>query len=179
MTALSRPIVFVAHFRTIPKERPRVDAKSSHYSPRYTDFQATAKAALKAAIGAMPATVARQFPLTGVKIEVEFHGSVNVISDLDNDIGAWLDAMVKAGIISGDNVRKVNEINPKYFECSHPVTVITIYPNWQPISTVDPRLLIPPSQGWETQTKSKDRATGIKRSSSSAAQKKAAKTIKK
>ena len=144
--------VIVTHFKTVPKERPSVTSRGTHYSQAYTKFQADAKAALMAAVGYMPAMLTRYFPLTKVKITIEFWGSIRGNGDLDNAGGAWEDAMKQAGIISGDNVQRVNEVNFKFFEHPHPVNVIIINPNWQPVSEVDPKLLIPliPTAGKKT-----------------------------
>jgi len=149
----SRPIVFALRGKVIPKQRPRIADGKAYYSEGYATWQKTAKQALIAVIGVMPAMITRHFPLTAVKIEIEFHGCLRSNADLDNSEGSWLDAMVQAGILSGDNIRKVNQIGSKYFDLSHPVSVITITPNWEPISDVDPRLLIPPSSVIKTTIK--------------------------
>ena len=142
----SRPIVFALRGKVIPKQRPQVAEGKAYYSESYATWKKTAKQALTAAIGIMPAMRTRHFPLTGVKVEIEFHGCLRSNADLDNSEGSWLDALVQAGILSGDNIRKVNQIGSKYFDLSHPVSVITITPNWTPVSDVDPSLLEPPTK---------------------------------
>jgi len=142
----SRPIVFALRGKVIPKQRPQIADGKAYYSNGYSTWQKAAKQALIAAIGIMPAMITRHFPLTGVKIEVEFHGCLRGNSDLDNSQGSWMDAMVQAGILSGDNIKKVNQIGSKYFDSSHPISVITITPNWEPVSEVDPRLLEAPTK---------------------------------
>ncbi len=150
----SRSIVFALRGKVIPKQRPQISQGKAYYSESYSNWQKTAKQALIAAIGVMPAMITRHFPLSGVKVEIEFHGCLRRNSDLDNSEGSWLDAMVQAGILSGDNITKVNQVGSRYFNLSHPVSVITITPNWQPVSEVDPRLLATPSVVIDTTTKS-------------------------
>lgn len=138
------PIVIILRGKVIPAQRPRVDNGKAHYSEAYSTWRKIVKAALTAAIGSFPATISRHFPLTGVKVEVEFHGCNSLNADLDNLIKGCIDAMVKAEILAGDTVRKVNEMNPKYFDADYPVAAILIYPNWQPVSKINPQLLQPP-----------------------------------
>ena len=142
----SRPIVLALRGKVIPKQRPQVVGGKAYYSEGYANWQKTAKQALTAAIGIMPAMITRHFPLTGVKIEIEFHGCLRGNSDLDNSEGSWMDALVQAGILSGDNIKKVNQIGSRFLDSSHPISVITITPNWEPISEVDPRLLEAPTK---------------------------------
>jgi len=149
----SRPIVLALRGKVIPKQRPRIAEGRAYYSEGYSTWQKTAKQALIAAIGVMPAMITRHFPLTGVKIEIEFHGCLRSNADLDNSEGSWLDALVQAGILSGDNIKKVNQIGSKYFDLSHPVSVVTITPNWEPVSEADPRFLIPPCSAIKTTIK--------------------------
>jgi hypothetical protein len=83
----------------------------------------------------------RHFPLKGVRVDVEFHGSLRGNADADNGGGSWLDAMVKCGILSGDDVQKVNEVDFKFFDDGLQLSAIIIYPNWTPVSALDPSLL--------------------------------------
>lgn len=142
---LSDPILIVIGGTVVPKERPRVEGSHAHFSENYTQWQKSAKLALQASIAALPATVTQHFPLSKVRVEIEFHGCIRGNGDLDNSEGSWLDAMVKAGILSGDNVTKVNEIGSKFFERDRPVSAIVIYPNWTPISVINPTLLEAPN----------------------------------
>jgi hypothetical protein len=156
-----RPIVFALKGKVIPKQRPQVVDGKTYYGEGYSTWQKIAKQALTAEIGIMPAMITRHFPLTGVKVEIEFHGCLRGNADLDNSEGSWLDAMVQAGILSGDNIKKVNQIGSKYFDLSHPVSVITITPHWIPVSDVDPRLLEEPNLVSKTTSK---KADSVKRS---------------
>jgi hypothetical protein len=142
---LDKPIVIVIGGTVVPKERPTVEGSNARYSPAYTQWQKSARQALQATIAALPATMTRFFPLSGVRVEFEFHGSLRGNADLDNSEGSWLDAMVKCGILAGDNVRKVNQIGSKFFDNDRPVSAIIIYPNWTPVSVIDPSLLKAPS----------------------------------
>lgn len=141
-----RPIVIVVGGTVVPKERPQIEGSNNNarYSPAYTQWMKSAKLALQASIAALPATVTQHFPLTGVRVEIEFHGSLHPLADLDNSGGAWEDVMVRCGIISGDSVRKVNEVNFKFFEAELPMSAIIIYPNWVPVSVIAPKLLREP-----------------------------------
>jgi Holliday junction resolvase RusA-like endonuclease len=138
------PIVIILRGSVIPAQRPIVEKGRARYPEAYANWQKTAKAALMAAVALLPATVTRYFPLRDVKIEIEFHGCARGNSDLDNLEKGWIDQMVKCKILSGDNVQKVPELNPKWFEADYPVTAILIYPNWKPVSKVNPALLQPP-----------------------------------
>jgi hypothetical protein len=180
---INRPIVFAVRGKVVPKERPNVsrskvsaaaklldpDAKGkshSYYSEGYSNWQADAKIALMAAVGSMPASITRYFPLSGVLIEIEFHGCIRGNADLSNCGGSWEDALVRAGVIVDDNRQMVNQVNFKYFECEHPISIVTIHPGWVPKSTADPRLLIPPipSTGKKpATTKGKPRSRTVKK----------------
>ena len=140
---LTNPIVIIIGGTVVPKERPQIEGETNNarYSPAYTQWMKSAKLALQATIAAIPAVITQHFPLTGVRVEFEFHGCIRGNGDLDNSEGSWLDAMVKCGILSGDNVRKVNQIGSKFFDNEVPVSGIIIYPNWTPVSALDPKLL--------------------------------------
>lgn len=139
---LKQPIVFVMAGMVVPKQRPRVEKGHARYAAGYENWRKSAKLELQVAVANMPASLTQYFPLTGVKFEIEFHNSLRTTADLDNSEGALYDAFVKADIIANDSVKQLNENNSKYFDDrDRPVSIITIYPNWQPVSTVDPRLL--------------------------------------
>jgi hypothetical protein len=140
-----KPIIIIIGGTVVPKERPQVEEGQARYSEGYAQWQKSAKLALQATIAALPATMTRYFPLSGVRVDFEFHGSVRGNADLDNSEGSWLDAMVKCGILAGDNVRKINQIGSKFFENERPVSAIIIYPSWKPISVIEPSLLRAPS----------------------------------
>lgn len=140
-----KPIVIIIGGTVVPKERPTVEEGQARYSAAYSQWQRSAKLALQATIAALPATMTRYFPLSGVRVDFEFHGSIRGNADLDNSEGSWLDAMVKCGILAGDNVLRVNQIGSKFFENELPVSAIIIYPAWKPASVIDPSLLCAPS----------------------------------
>lgn len=139
---LTQPIVMVIGGDVVPAQRPRIEGGQARYSESYEQWRKSALQALKVVIANMPAMVTQYFPLNGVQVAIEFHGCVRGNADLDNLEKGWQDVLVKAGVIGGDSVRKVNEINAKFFECDRPVSAIIIYPNWTPVSVVDPALLI-------------------------------------
>lgn len=143
--ALNQPIVFIIGGDVIPAQRPRIEKGKARYPEDYEQWRKSALQALKASTAALPAMVTQHFPLTGVRVAMEFHGCARENSDLDNLFKGVQDAMVKAGIIVGDTVRKVNEISGKYFERDGAVFAIIIYPNWTPVSVVDPALLVAPN----------------------------------
>lgn len=141
---LTQPITLIIGGDVIPAQRPRIESGRARYTEDYEQWRKSALQALKAATAALPAMITQHFPLSGIRVAVEFHGCVRENADLDNLEKGWQDAMVKAGILAGDSVRKVNEINAKFFECDRPVSAIIIYPNWTPVSVVDPALLLMP-----------------------------------
>lgn len=143
--ALNQPIVFIIGGDVIPAQRPRVENGKARYPEDYEQWRKSALQALKASIAGLPAMVTQHFPLTKVRVAIEFHGCARENSDLDNLFKGVQDAMVKAGIITGDSVRKVNEISGKYFERDCAVFAIIVYPNWNPVSAVDPALLTRPN----------------------------------
>lgn len=143
--ALNQPIVFIIGGDVIPAQRPRIEGGKARYPEDYEQWRKSALQALRASTAALPAMVTQHFPLTKVRVAIEFHGCARENSDLDNLFKGVQDAMVKAGIITGDSVRKVNEISGKYFERDQAVFAIIIYPNWNPVSAVDPALLAEPS----------------------------------
>jgi len=136
-----KPIVIIIGGTVVPKERPQVEGGQARYSEDYAQWQKSAKLALQATIAALPATMTRYFPLKGVRVDVEFHGSLRGNADADNGGGSWLDAMVKCGILAGDNVQKVNETDFKFFDDGLQLSAIIIYPNWTPVSALDPSFL--------------------------------------
>jgi Holliday junction resolvase RusA-like endonuclease len=147
------PILIILRGNVIPAARGRVETHENkdgtkvsrtRYPENYETWRKTFKAALNAAVANFPAAISRHFPLKDVKVEVEFHGCARGNSDLDNLIKGIKDAMVKAGILSGDTIKDIPEENPKWFEADYPVTAILIYPNWKPVSKVNPAMLQPP-----------------------------------
>jgi len=147
------PLLIILRGKVVPAPRARVEShekqdgtivRRARYSENYDTWRKTVKAALNAAVANFPCAISRHFPLKDIKVEVEFHGCARSDSDLDNLLKGVIDAMVKAGILSGDTVKHILEENPKWFESDYPVTAILIYPNWKPVSKVNPALLQPP-----------------------------------
>ena len=150
----------------IPAQRPRIEDGKARYPENYEQWRKSAKQALQAAIAALPAMITRHFPLTKVRIAIEFHGCLRGSADLDNSEKGWIDAMVKAAILQGDNVLKVNEIGSKFFPAENPVSAIIIYPDWTPVSVLDPKLLLKPAS--KTNKLVKTARTAVKRSPAAA-----------
>lgn len=87
---------FTIHGRAVPKKRPKIGKRGAYYPKNYTDSQDSLIEQFKVAKGDD-----WQKPIK-VKFDWLFLGSFR--GDFDNIIGAYLDAMVKAGIMQDDRL---------------------------------------------------------------------------
>lgn len=86
----------------VPKARPRVTSNGTYMPANYTTWKL-------AAMGDMRAQCE---PISGaVAIDIALTGKHSRRGDADNIAGAILDALVKAGIIDGDNLMTVRSLS--------------------------------------------------------------------
>lgn len=97
---------------TVPKARPRVSNGRAYLPERYSAWQTAADDWLRRNVQ-IPTV-----PYVNAGVCILFVDSVAGNSDLDNAIGSWLDAIVKAGIIDGDNVSRLPFIFSRFTSAS-------------------------------------------------------------
>lgn len=126
----------------VPKARPRVDKRSTHYAENYESWRKNALLLVQQQVWLTPAAISQHFPLSGVRVDFEFHRSLRGNADLENAKGAWLDVLVKGEVIKDDSVGHLTEGGERFFGGKgRKLTFLWIYPDWEPVSIVDPKLL--------------------------------------
>ncbi len=83
----------------VPKARARTTANGTYHPHRYKSWKENAVFDLESQYTGAP--------LSGVSVSVEFHGKHRRNSDLDNMLGAILDALVQAGVLKDDSLMHV------------------------------------------------------------------------
>ncbi len=116
-------IDFFIEGKIVPKARPRVTVKGTFMPQSYRDWMEGTVWELISIWREKYQSIKLNFPLT---LAIHLEGKHSRKGDLDNIGGAVMDALVKAQILSNDNVNTINHLTISFNYSNKPPTYVIL-----------------------------------------------------
>lgn len=116
-------IDFFIEGKIVPKARPRVTIKGTFMPQAYRDWMQKTVWELTSLWREKYEGIKLKFPLT---LAIHLEGKHGKRGDLDNIAGSIMDALVKAEILSNDNVNTINHLTISFNQSNKPPTYVIL-----------------------------------------------------